>query len=33
MIDVIIGFAVGFILGGLAGVILLALAASCRDEE
>lgn len=33
MIDVLIGFAVGFLIGGLAGVVLTAIVAISKDEE
>lgn len=33
MIDVLIGFAVGFLIGGFAGVVLTAIVAISRDEE
>lgn len=33
MIDVLIGFGIGFIVGGYMAVLLFALIANSRDEE
>lgn len=33
MIDVVIGFLVGFFVGGFSGIVLVALVANCEEEE